>query len=250
MARFVIRLSYYTMSYLQHSLQFSTGGFLVLVEGVSVDVQRGGGLGVTKDARHCGHVCAARDHQTGGGVAQAVDVEVLRQAVLFQDALEPPGEGSGRHRQACALSAEQEIVGGQFSFVIGLSNVLALVPVLPQKAFHFSGEVDVPVAGAGLGFLDEDLVAGDFHGVAADVDGVLFPVDVPPLQSAALTPPHPRGDDELEVRLVLDALVLKRGDDLLRRFLVGNLFLCFLACIAVGALCGVRASRFAENFLK
>ena len=51
MARFVIRLSYYTMSYLQHSLQFSTGGFLVLVEGVGVDVQRGGGLTVAAELR-------------------------------------------------------------------------------------------------------------------------------------------------------------------------------------------------------
>ena len=163
---------------------------------------------MAEDTCYRGHVCAARNHQAGGGVTQAVDIELLRQAVLFQDALEPPGEGSGRHKQACALSAEQEIVGGQFSFVIGLSNVLALVPVLPQETFHFSREVDIPVAGAGLGLLDEDLVAGDLHGVAADVDGALLPVDVTPLQGAALTPPHPRGDDELEVRLVLDALVL------------------------------------------
>lgn len=53
-------------------------------------------------------------------------------------------------------------------------------------------------------------VAGDFHGVAADVDGALFPVDVPPLQGAALAPPHPCGDDELEVRLVLDTLVFQQ----------------------------------------
>ena len=222
MARFVIRLSYYTMSYLQHPLQLRAGGFFVLVEGVSVDVQRGGGLTVAEDTCYRGHVCAARNHQAGGGVTQAVDIELLRQAVLFQDALEPPGEGSGRHRQACALSAEQEVRCFQISFIIGLSDVLTLAPVLPQEAFHLGGEVDVPIAGTGLGFLDEDLVAGDFHGVAADVDGALLPVDVPPLQGAALTPPHPRGDDELEVRLVFNAFVLQRGDDLLRRFLVGD----------------------------
>ena len=82
-------------SYLQHSLQLRAGGLFVLVEGMSVDVQRSGGLAVAEDARHCGHVRAACNHQTGGGVAQAVDIELLRQAVLFQDALEPPGEGGG-----------------------------------------------------------------------------------------------------------------------------------------------------------
>ena len=202
------------MSYLQHSLQFRAGGLFVLVEGVCVDVQRGGGLAVAEDASYCCHIRAACDHQASGGVTQAVDVELLRQTVLFQDALEPPGEGSGRHRQACALSAEQEVRCFQISFIIGLSDVLTLAPVLPQEAFHLGGEVDVPIAGTGLGFLDEDLVAGDLYRIAADVDGALLPVDVPPLQGAALTPPHPRGDDELEVRLVFNAFVLQRGDDL------------------------------------
>ena len=39
---FAIRLSY-PSSYLQHSLQSRAGGLFVLVEGVGVDVQRGGG---------------------------------------------------------------------------------------------------------------------------------------------------------------------------------------------------------------
>ena len=61
-AHFAIQLSY-PMSYLQHSLQARAGGLFVLVEGVGVDVQRGGGLTVAEDARHRGHIRAARDHQ-------------------------------------------------------------------------------------------------------------------------------------------------------------------------------------------
>ena len=60
------------------------------------------------------------DIQRGGGLV--VDIELLRQAVLFQDALEPPCEGGGRHRQARALSAEEKVISGQFSFVVGLSE--------------------------------------------------------------------------------------------------------------------------------
>ena len=194
---------------------------------------------MAEDARYRGYIRTACNHQAGGGVAQAVNIELLRQAVLFQNALEPPGEGSGRHRQACALSAEQEVRCFQISFIIGLSDVLTLAPVLPQEAFHLGGEVDVPIAGTGLGFLDEDLVAGDLYRIAADVDGALFPVNVPPLQGAALTTPHPCGDDEFEVRLVLDALVLQRGDDLLGCFLVCDFLFCLFACVAVGAPRGI-----------
>ena len=72
-------------SNLQHSLQFCAGGLFVLVESMGVDVQRGGGLTVAEDARYRGHIRAARDHQTGGGVPERMDVQLLRQAVLLED---------------------------------------------------------------------------------------------------------------------------------------------------------------------
>ena len=69
-------------------------------------------------------------------------------------------------------------------------------------------------------------------GVAQAVDIELLSVDVPPLQGAALAAPHPRGNDKLEVCLILDALIFQCSDDFLRRFFVGNLFPCFLTCVA------------------
>ena len=51
------------MSYLQHSLQLRACCLFVLVEGVGVDVQRGGGLAVAEDARYRGHIRAVCDHQ-------------------------------------------------------------------------------------------------------------------------------------------------------------------------------------------
>ena len=71
------------MSNLQHFLQSRAGGFFVLVEGMGVNVQRGGGLAVAEDARHCCHIRAACDHQAGGGVPEGMDVQLLRQAVLL-----------------------------------------------------------------------------------------------------------------------------------------------------------------------
>ena len=222
-------------SYLQHSLQSRAGGLFVLIEGVGVDVQRGGGLTVAEDTRHRGDIRAACDHQAGGGVAEGMDIQLLRQAVLLEDQLEAVGEGGGRHGELRSLTAEQEIIIGQLPPVIGLGDVCTFLPVLPQETFHLSGEVHIAVACAGLGFLYEDLFVRHLDRVAADVDGSLLPINVAPFQSAALAPPHPRGDDELEVGLVLNALTLQRGDDFLRRFLVRNLLFTFASGVAVGA---------------
>ena len=222
-------------SNLQHFLQSRAGGLFVLVEGVGVNIQRGGGLAVAEDARHRGYIRAARNHQAGGGVPEGMDVQLLRQSVLLEDQLEAVGEGGGRHGELRSLTAEQEIIIAQFPLVIGFGDVCAFLPVLPQKTFHLGGEVHIAVTRAGLGFFDKDLLVCHLDRVAADVDGTLPPINVAPFQSAALTPPHPRGDDELEVGFVLDALALQRGDDLLRRFLVRDLFLTFAPGVAVGA---------------
>ena len=134
-AHFAIQLSY-PMSNLQHSLQARAGGLFVLVEGVGVDVQRGGGLAVAEDARYRGHIRAARDHQTGGGVPEGMDVQLLRQAVLLEDQLEAVGEGGGRHGELRSLTAEQEVISGQLPLVIGLGDIPAFFLVLPQETFH------------------------------------------------------------------------------------------------------------------
>ena len=222
-------------SNLQHSLQSRAGGLFVLVESMGIDIQRGGGLAVAEDARYRGHIRTARDHQTGGGVPEGVDVQLLRQAVLLEDQLEAVGEGGGRHGELRSLTAEQEVVGGQLTAVIGLGDVCTFLPVLPQKTFHLGGEVHIAVTCAGLGFFYEDLLVRHLDGVAADVDGTLLPINVAPFETAALTPPHSRGDDELEVGFVFDALALQRGDDLLRRFLVCNLLFALAPGVAVGA---------------
>ena len=81
-AYFAIQLSY-PMSYLQHSLQARASGFFILVKGVGVDVQRGGGLAVAEDARYRCYIRTACDHEAGGGVSETVDIELLRQAVFL-----------------------------------------------------------------------------------------------------------------------------------------------------------------------
>ena len=123
-------------SNLQHLLQSRAGGLFVLVKGVGVDVQRGRGLAVAEDARYRGHIRTARDHQTGGGVAEGMDIQLLRQAVLLEDQLEAVGEGGGRHGELRSLTAEQEVISGQLPLVIGFGDIPAFFLVLPQETFH------------------------------------------------------------------------------------------------------------------
>ena len=153
------------------------GDLFVLVESMGVDVQRGGGLTVAEDASHRCHIRAARDHQTGGGVAEGMDIQLLRQAVLLEDQLEAVGEGGGRHGELRSLTAEQEVIIGQFPLVIGFGDVCTFLPVLPQETFHLGREVHIAVTCAGLGFLNEDLLVRHLDRVAADVDGTLFPIN-------------------------------------------------------------------------
>ena len=121
------------MSYLQHPLQSRAGGLFVLVEGVGVDVRRGGGLTVAEDARHRCHIRAARDHQTGGGVAEGMDIQLLRQAVLLEDQLETVSEGGGRHGELRSLTAEQEVLRGQLPLVIGFGDNRRRNPTLDME---------------------------------------------------------------------------------------------------------------------
>ena len=91
---------------------------------------------MAEDARHRCDIRAARDHQTGGGVPEGMDVQFLRQAVLLENQLEAVGEGGGRHGELRSLTAEQEVIRGHFPLVIGLGDVCTFLPVLPQETFH------------------------------------------------------------------------------------------------------------------
>lgn len=180
---------------------------------------------MAQKARHCSHVRAVCNEQAGVGVPQGVDVQILRQAVLFQDQLEPPGEGGGRHGKAAALTAEQEVSVLQLSAIIGLYLPCALLAVFSQQRFHLQREVDIAISGNSFGSLGEDLLVRHLHCVPADVDGALLPVDIAPLQGAALAPAHACGDHQLEVGLILDALVLQGGDDLSHSLRVSDFLL-------------------------
>lgn len=157
------------MSFLQHFLQARAGGLFVLVKGVGVDIQRGGGMTVAEDARYRCYIRTACDHEAGGGVPERMDVQLLRQAVLLEDQLEAPGEGGGRHGELRSLTAEQEVISGQLPLVIGFGDIPAFFLVLPQEVFHLGGEVDIAVPGAGLGFFIDCQQSNNILGKHAEI---------------------------------------------------------------------------------
>ena len=80
-------------SFLGDSLDFQAalhdlaGNFLVLIERVGVDIQRGRRLAVSEQSSNCADIRAAGDEQACRRVAQAVDVQICWQIVRFEDFL-------------------------------------------------------------------------------------------------------------------------------------------------------------------
>ena len=220
---------------LQAALHDLAGGFRVLIERVGVDIQRGRRLTVSEQSSNCADIRAAGDEQACRCVAQAVDVQVGWKIVCFQDFLEAPCEGRRRHRQLHSFSAEHIIVLGLLSPVVTLRFRYAEGFVFAEQAFHFGRKVHISIACFRFRCFDDDLVAGRFDGIAADVDAALGVVDVLPFERAALAAPHPRGDDELEVGFIQDAFCLQRLNQLFYSFIVCNLFLFLLSCVLVSA---------------
>ena len=128
-------------SFLWDSLDFQTtlhnlaGGFLVLIEGVGVDIQRGRRLAVSEQSSNCADIRAAGDEQACCRVAQTVDVQISRQVVCFEDFLEAPCEGRGRHRQFHAFSAEHIVIFGLLAPVVTLRFCRAESFVFAEQAF-------------------------------------------------------------------------------------------------------------------
>ena len=85
-------------SFLGDSLDFQAalhdlaGGFLVLIERVGVDIQRGRRLAVSEQSSNCADIRAAGDEQACRRVAQAVDIQVRREVICLEDFLKSPCE--------------------------------------------------------------------------------------------------------------------------------------------------------------
>ena len=76
----------------QYTLHDLACRFLVLIERVGVDIQRGRRLAVSEQSCDRADIRAAGDEQACRCVAQAVDVQICRQIVCFEDFLEAPCE--------------------------------------------------------------------------------------------------------------------------------------------------------------
>ena len=90
-------------------------------------------------------------------------IQILRQAVFLEDLLEPEGEGGGSHWKLCAVAAEDEVVFGQRSLIVGFRFPAADLLELRQERRHLRGEVHIAVACGGLRLLDEDLLTADLY---------------------------------------------------------------------------------------
>ena len=95
------------------------GGPLIFIKRMGVDIQRGGAIGETENARYVAAPAPPAIMRLRR-CAKAVDIELFWKVVMLQDALEPPCEGGGHHGQVCALTAEQKVCCFKIPFVVGL----------------------------------------------------------------------------------------------------------------------------------
>jgi hypothetical protein len=146
----------------QTALHDLAGGFLVLIKGMGINIQRGRRLTVSEQSCDRADVRAAGDEQACRRVAQAVNIQIRRQIVCFEDFLEAPCEGRWCHRQLHALSAEHIVVFGLLAPVITLRFGGAEGFVFTQQAFHFGGEVHIAISGFRFRSFDDNFVAGLF----------------------------------------------------------------------------------------
>ena len=144
----------------QTTLHNLAGGFLVLIERVGVDIQRGRWLTVSEKPRNRIDIRAAGDEQACRRVAQTVDIQIVGQVVRAEDFLEAPCEGRRCHRQLHALSAEHIVVFRLFALVVTLRFRCAEGFVFAEQAFHLGGEVHIAIASFRFRRLYDDLVAG------------------------------------------------------------------------------------------
>ena len=126
-------------------LHLSTDLPLLLIESVSENIQRSGYLCVAQNSGHRSYIRPSGDHQAGGCVPQAVDVQVQGKAVLFENQFEPPGESAGSHGQIFSMAAEDIVLWGERASLVQLQLPFTEGAVLFQEAGHLQGEVGLIV---------------------------------------------------------------------------------------------------------
>ena len=165
-------------------------------------------------------------------------VQIVRQITLPQNLFEPECECTRHHRIPAGLP-EQIVLFLQFP-----STTLFFLPrtfFLPDtKQFaEFFRQIYHPHPRTGLRFFHQDRLAAQLNYIAPDMQRPLAPVDVRPPQAAGLAPPHARGEDQLEIDLVFQALAFQRCDKPLHCFLIRHRPLLRRAFFPVCPPCGI-----------
>ena len=117
---------------------------------MGINVQRSACLCMTQQAGNRAHVHALRNQHAGIGVAQAIDIQIQRQVVCFQNQLETIGECARVHRLTVRLA--EQVVILVHGFVRGLHPIpFALVPPRFEQLAHLLAQIYQSISTAGLG---------------------------------------------------------------------------------------------------
>ena len=126
-------------------LHLSTDLPLLLVESVSVNIQRSGHLGVPQQPGHRGNIRPTGDQSSWLPCAAGCGRSSPGKAMLLQNQFEPPGEGAGGHGQVFSVTAEDIILWSEGASLVQLQLPFTEGAVLFQEAGHLQGEVGLIV---------------------------------------------------------------------------------------------------------
>ena len=162
---------------------------------MGVHPQRDRLVAVPQLFRHAGNIRPGCNSHAGEGVPQLVGVQVWN-AVALREVLHIPHGAMGVHRFGAAVLGEYKGADGRLCL---------LLPQRPQQGDNL--RVNVYYAGASVfRRVQVDALLGRIAEIAADGDGTLLKVNVPPLEAAAFAPPDAGVDQQPEKDLPFQRL--------------------------------------------
>ena len=206
------------------------------LDGVDIDLARGGRVGVTEAGGDGGDRDAGVDHQRGVRMAEAVDGDV-RQVVRTDEITEPTSDGIRMDWHTVRLGEQAVTVYPSVAHAEALLSLPALV--LLEQLDGDSRGFDVARGAVVLGRIRDDALMRDVQRGALDADDGSIEVDILPLEATELLAAHASKHEHLDHRLELHMLAFDQAEKLSGLFLVQIAWASFFFLRQGGAFTGV-----------
>ena len=177
---------------------------LCLVDGVRVNVQRRGNIGMTEPVCNCDHIHAVSDQHGGVRVPESVRVQV-REVMPLCELAQPACEAVRVYR--CTVVLHKQKAAVLPAVAVLEPEFIVPRPIFPQKLHGlFRERKKRRVLRFRRTFINAELREIEKRGVNAD--DMILKVDFLPLETADVLPASSRNQEQMQHRFPLDGLLL------------------------------------------